>query len=132
MWHITLAFNIWCTKTNPTIHNWCMVCDFQVPKLLHTDCPYPWTWTCMFIHKLNFPPNINKQWKGLEMEHSLFNNHLLKCCANLTPSRCYEMSLCNTCMNWKEWPFLKDNKWNDFWLVKHILERLHIGLAKCS
>jgi len=111
MWHRTLAFNIWCTKTNPNIHNWCMVCDFQFPKTItyhFWDCPYAWIWACMFIHNLNFPPNINKQWKGLDMEHNLFNNHLLKIfCANLTPSRCYEMSPCSTRMNWKEWPFLK-------------------------
>ncbi len=118
MWHKTLAFNIWCTKTNPTIHNWCTVCDFQVPKLLHTN------FGIALIHGLGlacsstnwiFHLTLTSNGKALKWNIAFLNNHLLKCCANLTPSRCYEMSLCNTCMNWKEWPFLKGQQME--WLL---------------
>ncbi len=32
-----------------------------------------WTWVLTFLHKLQYPSHVVRQWKGLQMEHCLFN-----------------------------------------------------------
>jgi hypothetical protein len=84
LWHKAMAIKIWRSKANKTTNLTYLGHEGQPLKtIIHMcwECPrakVAWPWVLSFVYRLKFSTNVDKLYKGLEMEHCFFNKQIVE------------------------------------------------------